>query len=285
MPKKPRPAARHQEAPQFRPAWEVVGLAAAGAAIGIYLGITKLTQRTPLLCAAGGDCEIVQASHYAVFLGVPTALWGAALYVVLGVLAARPLTRRRWLWAFGLAAGGVAFSLYLTAVSLYVLRAACGWCLASALIMVAILGALLWRRPPPGPRWLWLQPARLAVLSALVAVATVGSSHVFFNLTGPASPYQQALARHLTDTGARFYGAYWCPACREQKRLFGTAGEDLPYVECDAAGAGGRPDLCSQAGVRVFPTWVIGGSRHEGVLTLDTLARLSQFTAPGVASK
>jgi len=106
----------------------------------------------------------------------------------------------------------------------------------------------------------------------------VGLSYAVFSATGPASPYQEALARHLRDSGARFYGASWCPACREQKRLFGTAASELPYVECDAASAGARTDLCVQANVRNFPTWTIRGGRHEGVLPLATLANLSAFT-------
>jgi uncharacterized membrane protein len=281
MPKpKKVPHARRQEETAPRPAWEVVALAAAGAGVAIYLTITKLTQATPLLCGVGGSCEIVQASRYALLLGVPTALWGAALYVVLGVLAVRPLTRRRWLWSFGLASAGVAFSLYLTGISLLALRAACGWCLTSTLIVLGIVAALLWRRPVPSTRWPWLQPARLAVLAGLVAVATVGASFAAFEASGPGGPYQEALARHLRDSGARFYGAHWCPACREQKRLFGGAANELPYVECDPAGPGARPDLCAQANVRSFPTWTIGGQRREGVTSLDTLATLSDFTPP-----
>jgi uncharacterized membrane protein len=272
--------ASRQDKTAPRPAWEVVALAAAGAAIAIYLTITKLMQTAPLLCGAGGSCEIVQASHYALLLGVPTALWGATLYVGLGGLAARPLTRRRWLWSFGLAVAGVAFSSYLTGISLFALRAACGWCLASMVILFGILAALLWRRPAPGTRWAWLRPARLAVLGGLVAVATVGASFASFSASGPGSPYQEAVARHLRDTGALFYGAYWCPACREQKRLFGSAASELPYVECDPAGAGARPDLCAQAGVRTYPTWTVGGNRHEGLTPVDTLAKLSGFVPP-----
>ncbi|HEU5319680.1 MAG TPA: hypothetical protein VFX28_02680 [Methylomirabilota bacterium] len=48
-------------------------------------------------------------------------------------------------------------------------------------------------------------------------------------------------------------------------------------MECDARGVAPRPDLCQQAGVRVFPTWVVQGKRHEGVLSLDRLAELSGF--------
>jgi uncharacterized membrane protein len=274
-----RRSPRHEEAAP-RPASEVVALAVGGFGVALYLAITKLARSAPLLCGAGGSCEIVQSSRYAELLGLPTALWGVALYAVLGVLAVRPFTRRRWLWAFALATAGVAFSLYLTGISLLVLGAACGWCLTSAVIVLALLAALIRRRPAPGTRWPWLQPARLAVLGVLVALATVGLSLAAFSVGGPGTPYQEALARHLRDTGARFYGAHWCPACRAQKRLFGNAADALPYVECDPASPGARPELCAQANVRSFPTWTIRGDRREGVMSLDTLATLSGFTPP-----
>jgi hypothetical protein len=55
----------------------------------------------------------------------------------------------------------------------------------------------------------------------------------------------------------------------------------IKYVECDPKGTNPRPDLCSQVGVRKFPTWVIGGQKHEGVLSLDQLADLSKFSKRG----
>ncbi|HEV8439276.1 MAG TPA: hypothetical protein VGT40_14375 [Methylomirabilota bacterium] len=48
-------------------------------------------------------------------------------------------------------------------------------------------------------------------------------------------------------------------------------------MECDPKGAGARPELCRQAGVKAYPTWVLGGERREGVLSLDQLAELSRF--------
>jgi uncharacterized membrane protein len=179
-----------------------VVLAAAGAVIAAYLTATKLTAATPLLCGAGSPCDLVQTSRYASLLRLPTALWGAGLYAALGVLAAWPLTPRRWLWSFALAVGGVAFSAYLTGISLFVLHAACGWCLASAAIMLALFARLLRRRPAAGTRRPWLRPGRLAVLGGSVAAATVGLSFVVFSASVPASPYQAALARHLTARGA-----------------------------------------------------------------------------------
>ena len=52
----------------------------------------------------------------------------------------------------------------------------------------------------------------------------------------------------------------------------------LPYVECDARGAGAEPARCDRASVRKYPTWVIGDKRFEGVMGLDDLARASNFT-------
>ena len=41
------------------------------------------------------------------------------------------------------------------------------------------------------------------------------------------------LARRLRAAGARFYGAFWCSHCFEQKVAFGAAAaKELPYVEC-----------------------------------------------------
>ena len=53
----------------------------------------------------------------------------------------------------------------------------------------------------------------------------------------------------------------------------------LPYVECAARGRGAEPPRCAGPAVKRSPTWLIGGARHEGVLTLDELARASGFTA------
>src|SRR5260370_24544419 len=77
-------------------------------------------------------------------LGVPTALWGAALYGAIGGLAALGLGPRRWRWAFHLAAAGVGVSVYLTALSVLVIHATCAYCLASTGLMLAIF-LVLWR--------------------------------------------------------------------------------------------------------------------------------------------
>lgn len=41
--------------------------------------------------------------------------------------------------------------------------------------------------------------------------------------------------------------------------------------------AGADPARCEQVRVRAYPTWVVGGQRFEGVMTLAQLARASGF--------
>ncbi|MEB3260015.1 MAG: hypothetical protein VKP63_05230 [Cyanobacteriota bacterium] len=92
----------------------------------------------------------------------------------------------------------------------------------------------------------------------------------------PSTAQQQALADHLRQRGAVFYGAWWCPACFKQKNLFGQqAGNALPYVECEKTDD--QRQRCAQLGIAAYPTWVLGGQRLEGVQSLDRLGQWSGF--------
>ena len=89
------------------------------------------------------------------------------------------------------------------------------------------------------------------------------------------------LADQLNKVGAKFFGAHWCPACKEQMRLFGKqAGRRLNYVECGLPEQ--FPDQVSQcraAKIQSIPTWTRPGStRLEGVQSINTLERWSGLT-------
>jgi Zn ribbon nucleic-acid-binding protein len=86
------------------------------------------------------------------------------------------------------------------------------------------------------------------------------------------------LADQLNTVDARFFGAHWCPACKEQMKLFGKqAGRKLNYVECGLHDK--YPDQLSQCrgeNIRSIPTWTRPGStRLEGVQSINTLERWS----------
>ena len=80
-----------------------------------------------------------------------------------------------------------------------------------------------------------------------------------------------ALAECLTNSGAKLYGAYWCPHCIDQKEMFGDAVGSAPYVECEDNAA-----ECQAAGITGYPTWIFGdGTITQGAQSLETLADLS----------
>jgi hypothetical protein len=154
---------------------------------------------------------VVQASRYAMLLGLPTAAWGAGLCAAVGGLGLSGLGARRWLAGFLLAVAGVAFSAYLTYLELFVIGAVCWYCVVSAATAAALLGVLLGRRRNvAGPRR-FLRPGRVIGFGAATAVATVVLGVAVFAITGPgaAPAYQEALARHLATSGAIMYGAFW----------------------------------------------------------------------------
>lgn len=54
-----------------------------------------------------------------------------------------------------------------------------------------------------------------------------------------------ALVEYLAASDVKFYGAYWCSHCQQQKSWFGaTAAAKLPDVECAADGENSQRQLC-----------------------------------------
>ena len=97
-----------------------------------------------------------------------------------------------------------------------------------------------------------------------------------------ADPALLDLATCISDSGANFYGAYWCPHGEEQKDIFGAAQVNLPYTECDAKGTNGDPQACTEAGITSYPTWIFAdGTVISGTQTFDTLAGITGCTWEG----
>jgi len=69
-----------------------------------------------------------------------------------------------------------------------------------------------------------------------------------------ASKYD-SFATCIKDSGATFYGAFWCPHCQEQKAAFGKAQKLLPYVECSNPDGKSQNLICEAAKITGYPTW------------------------------
>ncbi len=82
-----------------------------------------------------------------------------------------------------------------------------------------------------------------------------------------------SLAQCLKDQGVKFYGAFWCSHCQNQKAMFGADAVNLPFIECATPDGQGQLAICKENNIGGYPTWVFpDGSRLSGELTLEQLS-------------
>ncbi len=81
-----------------------------------------------------------------------------------------------------------------------------------------------------------------------------------------------SFAQCVADSGAKFYGAWWCKHCQTQKAVFGKSAKLLPYVECQTPDS--KPmQQCEDLNITGYPTWIFAdGTRTSGQQTFQQLA-------------
>lgn len=85
----------------------------------------------------------------------------------------------------------------------------------------------------------------------------------------------------IADSGATFYGAFWCPHCQNQKAMFGSSARLLPYTECSTPDGKGQLPICKDADVTGYPTWEFAdGTRENGEVALERLSELTSCPLP-----
>ncbi len=120
-------------------------LALIGLFLATYLYLYSQGVYGSLACGAGGGCDLVQGSQWAVFLGFPVAGWGLGWYLAVLTISLLAILQPRFAEAgwvskslVFLALGGVGFTIYLTALEIFVIHAICRWCVGSAVLAVLI---------------------------------------------------------------------------------------------------------------------------------------------------
>lgn len=284
----------------------IAAIAAIGAAGTAYLTMVKFIGGTAA-CPTSG-CDRVLASDYATLFGLPLTVFGFLAYAGMAILAAGPLAinpeqnkelRQKleswtWLLLFIGSLSMVVFSGYLMYVLTAEIKAACLYCIASALFTVSMLGLTLL-----GHRWEDVGQLLFVGVIALVVVLT-GTLAIYAPINGsgptasaipgeagdpvttPSGQAELALAEYLTEIDAKMYGAWWCPHCHDQKQLFGQeASKQIPYIECDPRGQNPQTALCQSInGITGFPTWEINGEFYSGAQALEKLADISGYDGP-----
>ena len=134
----------------FQSAWiaqrnAIPWLALIGLFVAAYLTYVE-TQSVQAFCGPVGDCNAVQSSSYARMWGIlPVGVLGVLGYI--GILAAWWSGRQNWGWVsayapialFGMALFGTIYSIYLTYLEIFVIKAVCIWCISSAIIITLLL--------------------------------------------------------------------------------------------------------------------------------------------------
>jgi uncharacterized membrane protein len=117
----------------------VIGLLVTG-----YLSFSELTNTTTVCIESGAfNCDVVQNSAYSEIIGIPIAVLGFATYVILVALVVLEnriavLQEYGVMLVFAITLFGFLYSVWLTYIEFFQLKALCPWCLASAAIMTLL---------------------------------------------------------------------------------------------------------------------------------------------------
>lgn len=123
-------------------------LCAAGLVVAGYVFYKSvILNEIPQCVAGGGGCETVEKSQYSHLLGIHVSAFGLVGYVlILGTFLLQGDRAR--IACFALSLFGFGFSLYLTYLELWNIKAICQWCVTSAVLMTmlfAVAGFRMWR--------------------------------------------------------------------------------------------------------------------------------------------
>jgi hypothetical protein len=119
---------------------------------------------------------------------------------------------------------------------------------------------------------LGLSATAMVGIVAIVAIVALVAGTLLWN-QHKHTRSMDAFAQCLTAKGAKMYGAFWCPHCAEQKEMFSSSFKYAPYIECGIKGSQAIAQVCTDAGVKRFPTWVYpDGTRTEGKRSLEYLS-------------
>lgn len=113
------------------------------------------------------------------------------------------------------------------------------------------------------------------VITIVAVAAIIGGVLWYSNKPGQYDTF----ASCIKDSGAKFFGAFWCPHCQEQKALFGKSAKLLPYIECSTPSGDSQTQICKDNDIASYPTWEFPGSgRVTGVLSFAELASSTSCT-------
>lgn len=118
------------------------------------------------------------------------------------------------------------------------------------------------------------------LLIVVLVIVIVAARNMSSDETRTVTSKYDTFAACLSTAGAKFYGAFWCPHCQDQKKMFENS-KNLPYIECSLPNGQGQTEQCADAGVTSYPTWIFAdGSRLDGTRQFSELAEKTNCEVP-----
>lgn len=119
------------------------------------------------------------------------------------------------------------------------------------------------------------------ILFIAIVVVVVFSFGLYFGMSPQKPSKLDDFAKCINNSGAKFYNAFWCSHCQNQKKMFGSSAKYLPSIECSNPDGQSQVESCKEAGIDAYPTWEFaGGERVTGELQLATLSEKTQCVLP-----
>jgi uncharacterized membrane protein len=134
----------------IHPGWILVVLDVIGLLIAGYLSVVELGGGVPS-CGPLHGCETVATSEYSRIGGIPVAVFGVALSLILLTLALAWIRTDNPLLLdvhCGLSLIGVIFEVYFLSLQVFVIHAVCVWCTLYGLTLIArfVVALVIWIR-------------------------------------------------------------------------------------------------------------------------------------------
>jgi uncharacterized membrane protein len=141
---------RFERLRSIHPGWILAVLDVVGLAIASYLAIVEVGGGVPA-CGPLKGCETVAQSEYAKIGGIPVAVFGVALSLILLTLALAWIKTDHPLlldFHYGLSLIGVIFEVYFLTLQVFVIQAVCIWCTLYGLSLIArfVVAMVIWLR-------------------------------------------------------------------------------------------------------------------------------------------
>ena len=118
------------------------------------------------------------------------------------------------------------------------------------------------------------------IIVAIIALLIIGLAAIWIKSSRQPGKLD-AFAQCLKESGAVFYGTFWCQHCQNQKALFGKSAKYLPHVECSTPDGRSQLAICKNKNIESYPTWEFNdGSRLDGEISLTQLAEKTGCPLP-----